>query len=1077
MLHSNFKYEPNANAMRKLLLLLSLSLSWCLPAHAQTAQPIQLGFLSTDIAVCGSRPKPCWTPYSVTYPMPTTGGGAVGTVTSVSCTTQNGVSCIVTDPTTTPALAFTLGNITPTTVNGLTLAAQSVGFTIAGGTTSKTLTVPLDATVSGTNTGDQTTSGTTNRISVSSGTTNPVIDISASYVGQASITTLGTIGTGIWNAGAVTSSGVVQGTRLISTVATGTAPLTVSSTTQVANLNAATAGTVTTNANLTGPITSVGNATSIAAQTGTGTTFVMQASPTLTGTPVLSTAQATNIAIGGATIGANGLAVTGSILFNNDLVGTSGGGFRIPTFIDINQSQGVGVIINSGRYFGWSNSTTTFTTQDTILSRPAAATVQHGAIDVDTNAAVVAQTIRTQGLLAGGTSDQAGKNFTFIVSPGKGTGVGGSFIVQTAPAGSTGTTVNSPVTALTIDSTAKALFGGTIDAGNNNVDRVNLVRFNNSADARISSGATSVIGWGSTAAASPINYTIQGQGSRAGTDSNVAGASLIYASGQGTGNSTPSTLSFQTPVAVASGTGAQTMGTRMLVTSIGVAIGSTSQTAGTALDLGTNTSSLLLPIGTTGQRPASPVNGMLRYNSDTPSVEAYQNNAWASLGAGGGTGTVTTFSCVTANGVSCSVANASTTPAATFTLGAITPTTVQASGAVTVTSNSATALTVGANGATNPAVTVDASTASSATGIKFKSAAAAGGYAVSLTSSGSNENLTLDALGSGTTNIGSVSTGAINIGSAATKIVMDQTNSQPFSVRIGSSTALGMTTAGQFLLSMAASNTASNVRFSVVNSSSDTNLTASTEATHTYFNLAGTTRTHATGALTLQRDFRITGSNHAFAGSSTLTNDAVLALDFSTGSSANGTITNLSGLYIPTVVLTGTKTNAFAINVAAPSGAGSNYAAQLDGGVVLLNQTTGTNADFLCLSSAGLILVQTSACTISSMRFKQDINPLEASAVGEIMKLEPVTFRMKDMAKPNPDPNFKSVQIGLTAENVSKVDKRLAIYENDMKTPKSYRQESVIALLVKGMQEQQKQIDALKHYGHRCFGIFFCGNT
>jgi hypothetical protein len=41
-----------------------------------------------------------------------------------------------------------------------------------------------------------------------------------------------------------------------------------------------------------------------------------------------------------------------------------------------------------------------------------------------------------------------------------------------------------------------------------------------------------------------------------------------------------------------------------------------------------------------------------------------------------GTGTVTTFSCVTANGVSCSVANASTTPAATFTLGAITPTTV-----------------------------------------------------------------------------------------------------------------------------------------------------------------------------------------------------------------------------------------------------------------------------------------------------------------------------------------------------------------------------------------------------------------
>lgn len=42
-------------------------------------------------------------------------------------------------------------------------------------------------------------SGTTNRITSTGGNT-PVIDISASYVGQASITTLGTITTGTWNA-------------------------------------------------------------------------------------------------------------------------------------------------------------------------------------------------------------------------------------------------------------------------------------------------------------------------------------------------------------------------------------------------------------------------------------------------------------------------------------------------------------------------------------------------------------------------------------------------------------------------------------------------------------------------------------------------------------------------------------------------------------------------------------------------------------------------------------------------------------------------------------------------------------
>ena len=49
--------------------------------------------------------------------------------------------------------------LTGKTYNALTLTAVANGFTIAGGTTSKTLTVPLDASVSGTNTGDQTLVG------------------------------------------------------------------------------------------------------------------------------------------------------------------------------------------------------------------------------------------------------------------------------------------------------------------------------------------------------------------------------------------------------------------------------------------------------------------------------------------------------------------------------------------------------------------------------------------------------------------------------------------------------------------------------------------------------------------------------------------------------------------------------------------------------------------------------------------------------------------------------------------------------------------------------------------------------
>lgn len=88
--------------------------------------------------------------------------------------------------------------------------------------------------------------------------------------------------------------------------------------------------------------------------------------------------------------------------------------------------------------------------------------------------------------------------------------------------------------------------------------------------------------------------------------------------------------------------------------------------------------------------------------------------------------------------------------------------------ATTITSASANALAVGLNGTTNPVLQVDASTASSATGIKVKSAAAAGGVALSVISSGTNENLTIDAKGSGTITLGGTSTGAITLTRATT---------------------------------------------------------------------------------------------------------------------------------------------------------------------------------------------------------------------------------------------------------------------------------------------------------------------
>lgn len=66
-----------------------------------------------------------------------TGGSGSGSVTTVSVVTANGISGSVANATTTPAITLTLGNITPTTVNKVTITQPASGstLTIADGKT------------------------------------------------------------------------------------------------------------------------------------------------------------------------------------------------------------------------------------------------------------------------------------------------------------------------------------------------------------------------------------------------------------------------------------------------------------------------------------------------------------------------------------------------------------------------------------------------------------------------------------------------------------------------------------------------------------------------------------------------------------------------------------------------------------------------------------------------------------------------------------------------------------------------------------------------------------------------------
>jgi hypothetical protein len=132
-------------------------------------------------------------------------------------------------------------------------------------------------------------------------------------------------------------------------------------------------------------------------------------------------------------------------------------------------------------------------------------------------------------------------------------------------------------------------------------------------------------------------------------------------------------------------------------------------------------------------------------------------------------------------------------------------------------------------------------------------------------------------------------------------------------------------------------------------------------------------------------------------------------------------------------------------------------------GVSFPGATTGTNADFACLSSGLVLLIQSSACTISTLRLKNLLAFLSPeSSLDQIMKLKPISFTMKNGKIPNVDWNYDKPQDGLFAENVAKVMPKCAIYEQDGKTPKSYRQECAIAKLAGAIQALQHEIKALR---------------
>ncbi len=120
-----------------------------------------------------------------------------------------------------------------------------------------------------------------------------------------------------------------------------------------------------------------------------------------------------------------------------------------------------------------------------------------------------------------------------------------------------------------------------------------------------------------------------------------------------------------------------------------------------------------------------------------------------------------------------------------------------------------------------------------------------------------------------------------------------------------------------------------------------------------------------------------------------------------------------------------------------------------NGHVTLKGLATTTPVDFLGIDANGV--VQTSGAVPSSAGFKLDISPLSDSALGKIVAMEPVTFRMR--------PEYQGMRgdterVGLIMENVTAVDPRLRYGDG-------WDSQAIIAILVKAVQELSSKVDDL----------------
>ena len=147
----------------------------------------------------------------------------------------------------------------------------------------------------------------------------------------------------------------------------------------------------------------------------------------------------------------------------------------------------------------------------------------------------------------------------------------------------------------------------------------------------------------SATAITPRSIAVSGAGLSITNGSGVSGDPTIALTGAPLNLANLSANGLLT-VTTAGGVGATTLqGTASQITvTYGNAVGGSPTIALADNPVLPGAASATLPIGATGDRPASPVNGMLRYNSTIALFEGYINGAWTSLASGSGVTSIAT---------------------------------------------------------------------------------------------------------------------------------------------------------------------------------------------------------------------------------------------------------------------------------------------------------------------------------------------------------------------------------------------------------------------------------------------------